>query len=227
MKSDAADDLHRIASAFADPSASRRAAERDLDQLGLDSCSGAKSILDLGCGAGILLDLARQRGMAATGVDSCARAAEEARNRGHQVEHDDAAEALRRLVAAEHRFDGAILSHVIEHLMPAQALELLRAVHAALRPQARLVIRTPNTKNALVLSEFFWLDPTHVRPYPRALLSELGRAAEFRTLHSVDDAASAYSRPRLRQAVQRLRSALSGVDRVGALDAVVVLERSG
>jgi hypothetical protein len=42
-----------------------------------------------------------------------------------------------------------------------------------------LVIVTPNPRDLGVLGETFWLDPTHVRLYPVALLASMFEAAGF------------------------------------------------
>jgi hypothetical protein len=38
---------------------------------------------------------------------------------------------------------------------------------------------TPNPADLTIMSEIFWLDPTHVRPYPTPLLEKMLRAIGF------------------------------------------------
>lgn len=67
-------------------------------------------------------------------------------------------------------FDGIHLGHVIEHMDGDAALKLLMRCTNALRPAGLLLIRTPNWENEIVRRGGFWLDLTHVRPYPLELL---------------------------------------------------------
>ena len=90
----------------------------------------------------------------------------------------------------------------------------------------RLLVVTPNSRNLIVLSEVFWLDPTHVRPYPRALVERLGRAAGFTTVASYDDPASVPHRGFVRRWLAALRSRLSGADRSAPMDSVVVFDKT-
>jgi len=114
---------------------------------------------------------------------------------------------------------------VIEHFGGARANALLAAIAAVLAPGARLVIATPNVRSHIVLGELFWLDASHVRPYPRALLERMGAALGCDVIASFDDSTTRPRRPWWRAAIARLRSWLSGVDKCAPLDAVVVLQR--
>lgn len=183
-------------------------------------------LLDVGCGAGAFLDLARAAGLAAIGVDGDAAAVSSAAAAGHAVHHGEARVVLGELAARGERFDGAVLLHVIEHLQPAGALALLQAIARVLPAGAPLLIATPNIQNHIVWSQVFWLDPTHVRPYPRPLLEWLGEAAGFTVHASFDDPSTRPRRAAWRAAIARLRSLISGVDKSGPQDSVVVLHRT-
>lgn len=103
--------------------------------------------------------------------------------------------------------------------------ELFAGLAAALAPGGRAVLVTPDPTNLVVITEVFWLDPTHVRPWPRPLLEALGRAAGLTVVESYGDPATTPRRPPLRRLLARIRSALSGADRSGPMDSVVVLGR--
>jgi O-antigen chain-terminating methyltransferase len=206
-----------LARAFSDPERVR-AIQRGY----LRFFAGADRVLDLGCGGGGFLDLLRDTGISALGVDASAAAVEELRARGHEVRVGDAVEALARMAGQGETFGGVFLSHVLEHLPPARAPELFRGVAGALRSGGRAVVVTPNPRNLLVITEVFWLDPTHVRPWPRPLVERLGAAVGLEVLESFDDPATAPPRSALRRIVARARSALSGADRSGPMDSVVV-----
>ncbi|GIL15164.1 MAG: hypothetical protein BroJett039_03370 [Chloroflexota bacterium] len=142
-------------------------------------------ILDLGCGAGVFLELARAQGRAARGVECAAEAVQLARAKGLDVVEADALEFLRAQASSSH---GAIYcAHLIEHLEPSDARVLLTEGARILAPQGRFIVLTPNPVSLDVLSETFWLDPTHVRPYPRPLLERMARRAGLEILASGHD----------------------------------------
>jgi hypothetical protein len=64
-------------------------------------------------------------------------------------------------------------SHLIEHLSPVDLSQLLSDVGASTRIGAKLVLVTPNLRNWRVVTEWFWMDPTHVRPYPPGAVQQL------------------------------------------------------
>jgi 2-polyprenyl-3-methyl-5-hydroxy-6-metoxy-1,4-benzoquinol methylase len=127
----------------------------------------ASPVLDIGCGRGIFLQLLAEAGIEGIGLDHSEEAATICRSKGFEVHQQEA-----RAYLAQHRrpFGGIFCSHVIEHLGYAEALDLLRLCCDSLRPGGNLLIVTPNPLDICVMSEIFWLDPTHVRPYPTPLL---------------------------------------------------------
>ena len=136
----------------------------------------AAPVLDTGCGRGEMLDLLREQGIAARGVDADEGMVEYARRKGHDVQLADVNEHLAGL--AEGTL-GAITSlEVVEH-MPADALErFLSLARSRLRPGGVLIAETVNP-HALFALKAFWLDPTHHHPlFPEVLLT-LARIAGF------------------------------------------------
>jgi 2-polyprenyl-3-methyl-5-hydroxy-6-metoxy-1,4-benzoquinol methylase len=132
-------------------------------------------VLDVGAGRGYFLEVLRGRGVECLGVDISEEAADEARGLGVEIIVEDAFSFL----GQRSGFAGIFISHLIEHLEPVHTEELLRAAHKALRPGGTMVIVTPDPRDWLVLSEIFWLDPTHVRPYPTKLVVAMLEAAGF------------------------------------------------
>jgi len=132
-------------------------------------------VVDIGAGRGYFLEALRARGVVCLGVDISEEAAAEASRLGIDVIVQDAFAFL----AERSGFAGIFISHVIEHLEPARVEELLRAAYQALRSDGIIVIVTPNPRDWIVLSEIFWLDPTHVRPYPTQLVVAMLQGAGF------------------------------------------------
>lgn len=134
----------------------------------------AAALIDLGCGRGEWLSLARAEGWEVRGVDIDGPMLQAARDAGLDVHEGDALAFLRSQSNAS--CDAVTAFHVVEHL-PFETLRLLLAECArVLRPGGLLLLETPNPENLVVGSSAFHMDPTHVRPLPPALLAF---AAEF------------------------------------------------
>src|SRR6266446_7543647 len=131
---------------------------------------GCSPVLDIGCGRGIFLQILADAGIEAIGLDHSDEAVALCRDKGFQVHREDAHTYLTR---NEQRFGGIFCSHVIEHFAYEDALALIKLCHAALRDDGVLLLLTPNPQDLAVISEVFWLDPTHVRPYPGPLLKTM------------------------------------------------------
>lgn len=186
--------------------------------------AGARA-LDVGCGQGRFLDLLKARGIEALGIDASAEACSQCSARGHATLHGDAIVLLKRLHEERRRFSFLLLAHVIEHCDGDLAQDLIASCARVLEPQGRLLVATPNVRNLIVLEETFWLDPTHVRPYPRALLERMGKAEGLSVHASYDDRATTPKRSFARRMLAQLRSWWSGADRSGPMDSVVVFEK--
>ena len=59
---------------------------------------------------------------------------------------------------------------MVEHLPPERVPELVRLAAAKLQRGGLLVIETPNPESPSIFSTHFYVDPTHQRPVPPALL---------------------------------------------------------
>jgi O-antigen chain-terminating methyltransferase len=130
--------------------------------------AGASPVLDLGCGRGVFLEMLREKGIAAHGIDLDAQAVAAARSRGLDVKQGDLLEGLR---AWPEGSLGAIVSfQVIEHLSLTELEELLRVAHERLRPGGTLVLETVNVSSPFALAHGWSIDPTHrLRLHPRVL----------------------------------------------------------
>jgi SAM-dependent methyltransferase len=100
---------------------------------------GAGSVLDIGCGPGVLLHQMRTRGWTVRGTERSPGAARQARDVFHL---DVRAQDVDDLVAEGATFDAVVLWHVAEHLhTPAAAV---RHIARLLRPGGVLLIAVPN-----------------------------------------------------------------------------------
>jgi SAM-dependent methyltransferase len=122
------------------------------------------SVLDIGCGRGEWLELLKENGLAARGVDLNRVTVEECRERGLAVVEGDAIDYLRGLKAGSL---GAVTAmHVIEHMPFRRLIVLFDEVLRTLRPGGVAVFETPNPENLTVGACGFYYDPTHERPLP-------------------------------------------------------------
>jgi SAM-dependent methyltransferase len=134
-------------------------------------------ILDIGCGRGEWLQLLRDRGLAARGVDSNPTFAADIRTLGMEVVERDAIEYL---AAAPGNSVGAVTAfHVVEHLEINALLALVGEAYRVVRPGGVVIFETPNPENVVVGSCSFYHDPTHLRPIPPQTLSFYLRHAGF------------------------------------------------
>jgi O-antigen chain-terminating methyltransferase len=126
-------------------------------------------VADLGAGRGHFLEALRERSIESIGVDISEEAIDHARSLGFECVHQDVLEYLE--TAAD--LGGVFASHLIEHLEPTAAETMLARAASALRSRGRIVVVTPNMADFRTLTEVFWLDTTHVRPYPPRLIATL------------------------------------------------------
>ena len=128
-------------------------------------------VIDLGCGRGEWLELLKESGIYARGVEKNLVAIEQCRARGLEVVETDVLAHLQGLPDAS---GGAITGfHIIEHVSIETLVTLLDEVLRVLRPGGVAIFETPNPENVIVGSNFFYLDPTHKHPLPSELMQFL------------------------------------------------------
>lgn len=132
-------------------------------------------VLDVGCGAGCFLELARSRGAIGVGIETapCARTLAEAR--GFDVHDCDIADAE---APVGHEFDMVCAFQVLEHIVDPVAFA--RAMADRARPGGTLVLGVPNAEGSLRWDKdcSFNIPPHHLTTWTggalRALADKLG-----------------------------------------------------
>lgn len=139
------------------------------------------SVIDLGAGDGTWLHLLRDFGVNGVGVDLDPVKVSEMKACGLNAVHADVLEYANNLTSY---VDGLTMLHIIEHMNPEQAVRIIRSISAKFTYRGRILIVTPNFSNPVVSQMNFWLDVTHIRPYPAELLQAILTAIGFRTIIS-------------------------------------------
>jgi 2-polyprenyl-3-methyl-5-hydroxy-6-metoxy-1,4-benzoquinol methylase len=134
----------------------------------LEIIEGRTPVLDLGCGRGEMLDLLKEKQIAAVGVDQDASMIARAAAKGHKVERRDIIEYLAE--QPEHSIGAIFCAQVIEHLPHEKLMELLKLARGKLKPDGLLILETINPHSHRALKTF-WVDPTHNKPiFPEVLV---------------------------------------------------------
>ena len=131
--------------------------------------TGSKEVLDIGCGRGEFLELMQEAGIGARGIDLSPESVEQCRGKGLKAEFADLFVYLDGLADAS--LDGIFSAQVVEHLPPERIPEMIRLAAQKLARGGVLVIETPNPECLAIFATHFYLDPTHTRPVPHALLA--------------------------------------------------------
>jgi len=181
--------------------------------------AGCKKVLDLACGDGTFLDLLREAGIPASGVDADSKTVSDSVSRGHQIVTQDVIEYLNS--TTEH-FDGVFCSHLIEHLPFETVTKLIQGVSKCILPDGIFVLAFPNPRALRSHLNMFWVDPQHVRFYDGALVKGVLEWSGF-TIISDSDVSLAQSdgyrfAPRgLLDAIDELKSGSDRIEKIKSL----------
>jgi len=156
-----------------------------------------KHFVDLGCGRGEMLELAKSVGFATHGCDSLASASSASQDLGHDVLQIDILSYLKQL---DNNSQHAISClHVIEHVPAEYFWKVMKECQRVMAPGGLLIVETPNLQTLYVAARQFYLDPTHHQPihpeYMKFLAEDVGfkqvELMEFDEVQSPDRAALA------------------------------------
>jgi O-antigen chain-terminating methyltransferase len=127
--------------------------------------------VDLGCGRGEWLEILRENGFDAMGVDLDDGMLAACEDLGLPAERGEAIAHLRTI--PDESLTVVSGFHIAEHIAFADLQILVQEALRVLRPAGLLILETPNPENIVVGTAGFYIDPTHQRPLPPLLLSFL------------------------------------------------------
>ncbi len=179
---------------------------------------GCTDIIDLGCGRGEFLEVMRDAGIKARGIDLDRESVELCKSKGLEAEIADLYAYLNDL--ADGAIDGLNASQVIEHLPPESLPELIKLASTKLRRGGVIALETPNPECLAIFSTHFYLDPTHTRPIPPAQLAFYLEEFGFGKLETHRHSPAAESMPSLASLPQDFREAF-----FGALDYAITAKK--
>ena len=144
----------------------------------------AARIVDVGCGAGLLLEWLQYKGYSnARGIDPDQGQVEFCRSLGLQATQVDVSSEW---LTQQENLDIVVFKDILEHIPEEEVARLLDAAKASLAPEGKLYISVPN---AAASYAGYWLynDPTHLRSYTSQVLSFRLKASGLRVVHVGDD----------------------------------------
>ena len=134
-------------------------------------------ILDIGCGRGEWLELLKETGLYASGLDLNKIMIRICRERGLNTVEGEALSFLKDM--SDHSLGAVTCFHLIEHYGFEFLVRLLKEILRVLKPGGLVILETPNPDNVLVGSRNFYLDPTHNKPLPSPLIKLVLQSCGF------------------------------------------------
>ena len=125
--------------------------------------SGEESlVVDIGCGRGEWLELLKENGYRARGVDQNEIMVEACRNYGLDSIKADVFDYLSK--QPPNSLKAITGFHIVEHLTTNQLVHLFDEAIRVLSPNGIVIFETPNPENLLVGACYFYSDFTHTKP---------------------------------------------------------------
>lgn len=138
---------------------------------------GLRPVLDIGCGRGEWLEVMREGGVTATGVDTSRACVALCVDLGLDVARADAIAKLEG--TPDGTLAGVTAHHVVEHMPFNDVVRLLDEAHRCITSGGILLLETPNPESLNVGGRTFFFDPTHRMPIPPDVLSLVTKERGF------------------------------------------------
>jgi SAM-dependent methyltransferase len=131
---------------------------------------GCKKVLDLACGPGFFLELLKEAGITAKGVDRNEEIVNKTRLKNLDVVQGDIFDYLEK---TKEVYDGIFCSHLLEHLPFDDVVRLIELIAKRLELGGVFVTVLPNPGSIRLHLFGFWRDPEHVRFYTGNLIASV------------------------------------------------------
>lgn len=139
------------------------------------------NVLDIGCGRGEFLELAKQKGINARGIDVDEDMISFCKSKGLTAELKDAIKALEEI--KDKSLDGIFISQVVEHLNPRYFVNMLSLCNKKMKYGFYIIIETVNPLSLFSLANFY-IDLSHIKPVHPETLKFLVSNAGFRDIET-------------------------------------------
>ncbi len=134
----------------------------------LEYFRGRDNVVDIGCGRGEFLELLRDNGISARGVESGIDQCLLCREKGLEVLQQDLFTFLES--NPDESLGGIFSAQVIEHMTASDQLRYVTLAYRKTKAGSPVIFETINPQCVYALVRNFFLDPTHVRPiHPETL----------------------------------------------------------
>ena len=155
-----------------------------------DKQKAQTQIIDVGCGRGEWLEVLKENGFNAKGIDLNEIMVGTCEEFNLDAVLSDAVEYLRSLPAAS--LCAVTGFHIIEHLPFKTLIALLDESFRVLKQGGVIIFETPNPENLLVGACTFYIDPSHIKPLVPAAVQFIAEErgfsdVEIKRLHKYSD----------------------------------------
>ncbi|HEY4900950.1 MAG TPA: methionine biosynthesis protein MetW [Terriglobales bacterium] len=162
----------------------------------LDFFKGRNNVVDIGCGRGEFLEVLRENGISARGVELGTDQYLLCQEKGLDVLQQDLFTFLESVPDAA--LGGLFSAQVIEHLTASDQLRFVALAYAKTSPGSPVIIETINAQSVFAIVRNFFMDPTHIRPVHPETLKFAMQSINFR------DVELRYSSPLLEKRIPPL-----------------------
>jgi len=147
----------------------------------LEYFKSAEQVLDVGCGRGEFLELLRQVGIKAKGIDANLDMVLLCQEKGLDVAQEDAVAYLEAL--SDESLDGVFAAQFIQHLPPSEIVRFVQLCHRKLKPNGVILLETPNPQCLTTMAWAFYLYFSHLWPCHPEAMRYLLESMRFRDVH--------------------------------------------